>query len=139
MDTETGVVKILRFAIAEDCGTVINPLIVEGQVVGGVAQGVGLALYAARDLQRGRRSHQQLTHGLLRPFNSRDARRRTRTPGTPSVASIGGFKGVGEAGTQATPGAILNAIADALTPFNVVVDREPFDPNTIVGAIYKFH
>ena len=139
MDTETGVVKILRFAIAEDCGTVINPLIVEGQVVGGVAQGVGLALYehAIYSEDGDLISSSLMDYCVPSTLEMPDVELGHLE--TPSVASIGGFKGVGEAGTQATPGAILNAIADALTPFNVVVDREPFDPNTIVGAIYKFH
>jgi carbon-monoxide dehydrogenase large subunit len=137
VDTETGVVKILRFAIAEDCGTVINPLIVEGQVVGGVAQGVGLALYehAIYSDDGDLISSSLMDYCVPSTLEMPDVQLGHLE--TPSVASIGGFKGVGEAGTQATPGAILNAIADALSPFNVVVDREPFDPNTIVTAIHK--
>ena len=54
---------------------------------------------------------------------------------TPSDASLGGYKGVGEAGTQGAPGAVLNAIADALAPLHITVDRNPMDPNNLLSRI----
>jgi carbon-monoxide dehydrogenase large subunit len=135
VDPDTGLVEVKQMAAVDDCGTVINPMIVEGQVVGGVAQGVGLALY--EEMIYGA-DGQLYTSSLLDysvPSTLEMPPVEMAHIQTPSTASLGGFKGVGEAGTQGTPGAILNAIADALSPLGVKVEREPLDPNTLLKMI----
>ena len=130
MDVETGEVRILRYVVQHDCGTMVNPTIVEGQIHGGVAQGIGGALYEklAYD-ERG----QPLTgdlHGLP------DARRRWRFPTSrsatsrrPSPLNPLGIKGVGEAGAIPVPALVAEAIDDALAPLGVRVREMPLSPD----------
>src|SRR5436309_337395 len=116
VDPETCGVVVRRFVVVEDCGRIINPLIVEGQAIGGVAQGVGAALleevvYA---------DDGQLLTGSLMDYLVPTA---AEVPAIevvhlerPSPTTLGGFKGVGEGGTIGAPAAVANAIADALQP-----------------------
>jgi carbon-monoxide dehydrogenase large subunit len=131
VDLDTSEIEILHFAIVEDCGAIINPMIVDGQVVGGVAQGLGLALY--EKVVYG--DDGQLLTGSLMEYTVPSTMEMPDVDlghiETLSSASLGGIKGVGEAGTQATPGAILNAVADALSPFGVVVESEPLDHSAL--------
>ncbi len=135
VDAETGLVRVLRYVAAEDCGRVVNPALVDGQIRGGVAQGIGAALYEnlAYDEQA-----QCLTASLMDylvpgatevpPIEI--VHLETLTPLTP-----GGSKGVGESGLIASPAAIGNAIADALEPFGVSFTRFPITPPDIVAAL----
>jgi aerobic carbon-monoxide dehydrogenase large subunit len=135
VDAETGFVRVLRYVAAEDCGRVINPALVDGQIRGGIAQGIGAALYEnlAYDEQG-----QCLTASLMDYL----------VPGATEVPVIeiehletlspltpGGSKGVGESGLIASPAAISNAIADALAPFGVSFTRLPITPPDIVAAL----
>jgi carbon-monoxide dehydrogenase large subunit len=135
VDADTGLVNIQKIVAVEDCGTIINPLVVDGQIVGGVAQGIGLALY--EEMVYG--VDGQLFTSSLMDYSVPSTLEMPTVDlahiETPSTASLGGFKGVGEAGTQGTPGAVLNAIADALAPFGVKIEREPLDPNRILAMI----
>jgi aerobic carbon-monoxide dehydrogenase large subunit len=135
VDLETGDVKVLRYVVVEDCGTVVNPMIVDGQVHGGVAQGVGGALY------------EHLVYGddgnlLAASFMD------YLLPGAPEVPPIevrhqespspyvpGGFKGMGEGGAVNSPAAIVGAFNDALAPLGVVANRTPLSPDWVLGAI----
>ena len=119
----------------EDCGSVINPLIVDGQVAGGLAQGIGLALYEAV-IQT---DHGQLVTSTLMEYPMPST---AEVPPiaiehieTPSPVTVGGFKGAGEAGTQAAPAAIAAAVADALAPLGASVDRIPLDPDTVLRLV----
>ena len=78
IDRDTGVVKILRYVVSEDCGVMINPMIVEGQIAGGVVQGIGGALYEAADLRRRRQPAHDDVHGLSAADRGRSARHRVR-------------------------------------------------------------
>ena len=119
VDVETGVVTVLRYIAVDDCGNVINPAIVDGQVHGGVAQGIGQALWEAarydgsgRLLTRSLDSYAIARAGWLPSFET--ARTETPSPSNPL-----GVKGVGEAGAVASPAAVSNAVLDALAPLGV--------------------
>jgi aerobic carbon-monoxide dehydrogenase large subunit len=131
VDTETGEVQIDRYVIAEDCGTMINPLVVEGQVHGATAQGVGGALYEAHDYD---------TDGQLRTASLLDYLVPTATEipamelihlELPSPITVTGVKGVGEGGTIGAAPAIVNAVSDAL---GVEFNSFPVTPEQIVIA-----
>jgi carbon-monoxide dehydrogenase large subunit len=135
VDTETGRVTIERIIAVEDCGTVLNPLLVDGQVAGAVAQGVGAVLYEG--LPYGEDG--QFLAGSLGEFLYPTA---PELPDvevehlvTPSPVTEGGIKGMGEGGLIGAPAAIVNAIADALSPFGVSIDRTPLRPCDILAAI----
>ncbi len=135
VDTETGRVTIRRYVAVDDVGKVINPQIVEGQVHGGIAQGVGQALYeeAVYDADG------NLTTGSLLDYHVPSAADlpafetdRTETPATSNPL---GVKGVGEAGTIASTPAVVNAVVDALRPMGVTDVRMPTSPQHVWEAI----
>jgi carbon-monoxide dehydrogenase large subunit len=131
VDPDTGRVDIVRYVVGHDCGTVINPLLVEGQVYGGVAHGVSNALYeeAIYD-ERG----QPLTTSYLDyvlPSACEVPPIETVHLVTPSPLNPLGVKGAGEAGTIGAPAAISSAIEDALRPLGVKVTRLPLGPSRI--------
>jgi carbon-monoxide dehydrogenase large subunit len=114
IDPETGAVTIHRYVVAEDCGRVINPMIVEGQVHGAVAQGIGAALYEEVIYDEG---GQLLTASLADyavPVAPEIPAIETRHIETELPATLGGFRGMGEGGTIGAPAAVANALADAL-------------------------
>jgi carbon-monoxide dehydrogenase large subunit len=137
VDVETGEVEILRYVVVEDCGTVINPTIVEGQVHGGVAQGIGGALYEEIVYDRdGQLITGNLTDYLLPGFTE-VPRIRVIHLESPSPYTLGGFKGMGEGGAIMSPGAIVGAVNDALSPFGIVADHTPITPDWIQGELAR--
>jgi carbon-monoxide dehydrogenase large subunit len=130
IDPTTCFVKILKFVVAEDCGRIINPMIVDGQVHGGVAQGIGAALFEELIYD----DDGQLLSASLVDYV---------IPSAPEVplmdvihvesesAVAGGFRGMGEGGTIGAPAAIANAIADALSPLDIDVSILPMTPERI--------
>lgn len=136
VDVETGRVQVTKFWSVEDCGVILNPMIVEGQTVGAIAQGIGGALL--EDLVYDAESGQFLA-GSLMDYLYPSA---TEVPPveidhleTPSPVTEGGIKGMGEGGLSVAPAAVLNAVADALGPFDITIDRSPIDPNTLLSMI----
>src|SRR5213080_410152 len=128
VDRETGAVKLIRYVVAHDCGKVINPIIVDGQVHGGVAQGVGGALFEdmAYDAEG-----QLLTGSLMDyavPAASDLPPIETIHLEFPSPRNPLGAKGLGEGGAISPPAAIANAIEDALAPFGVRITETPVTP-----------
>ncbi|OLB49374.1 MAG: hypothetical protein AUH99_11860 [Candidatus Rokubacteria bacterium 13_2_20CM_2_70_11] len=125
VDVETGGVKLLRYVVAHDCGTVINPVIVEGQVHGGVAQGVGGALFEDMSYD----AEGQLVTGSLMDYALPKADDlppiETVHLEFPSPRNPLGVKGLGEGGAISPPAAIANAIEDALVPFGVRITETP--------------
>jgi carbon-monoxide dehydrogenase large subunit len=121
----TWAVRVLRYVAVEDCGRVINPMIVEGQAVGGVAQGIGAALL--EELVYGEDG--QLLTGTLMDYLVPTAMEMPAVEvhhvDRPSPTTLGGFKGVGEGGTIGAPAAIASAIADALAPLGFEVGELP--------------
>ena len=134
VDAETGFVKILRWITSEDCGTVINPAIVEGQVSGGLAQAIGMVLLeeAAYDL-RGNPVAATYKDYLL-PAISDVPVFEFLHANTPSK-SVGGMRGVGEGGAIIGPPTLVNAIADALSPFGEVPVNLPLTPTKLLSVI----
>jgi carbon-monoxide dehydrogenase large subunit len=130
VDPRTGLVDVIRYVAAHDCGRLINPVIVEGQVVGGIAQGIGGALLEELVYDNG-----QLVTGSFMDYLP------PRAPDMPEIAVVHvetpsarnplGIKGVGEAGAIAPPAAITNAIEDALRPLGARVVRCPNAPRTV--------
>jgi aerobic carbon-monoxide dehydrogenase large subunit len=135
VDPTTGAIELRRIVVVEDCGRIINPLIVDGQTVGGVAQGIGAALF--EQLVYG--DDGQLLTGTLMDYLVPTAGE--MPPVTvahieqPSPTTLGGFKGVGEGGTIGTPAAIANAVADALAPFGVEINELPVTPDRLFCLI----
>jgi carbon-monoxide dehydrogenase large subunit len=130
VDRCTGQVALLRYVIAEDCGPVVNPLIVEGQTHGGLAQGIGETLY--EDL-RYDVTGQPLTTTLmdyLLPTAVETPPVKIVHLETPSPYTAGGFKGVGESATIGAPACIANAVSDAL---GRPVDVLPITPERVIG------
>ena len=135
VDIETGGVRILRFVAIEDAGLVINPMIADGQVHGGIAQGIGNALLEEVVYDG---SGNILTGSLadfLPPTASEIPPIEIRHLETLSTASITGAKGLGEGGTIGAPAAVINAICDALRPLGVEINEMPATPSRIRAAI----
>ena len=135
VDTETGRVKIRSYVAVDDIGHVINPLIVDGQVHGGLAQGIAQALYeeAAYD-DSGNLVTASLADYLIPSAADLPSFVTDRTE-TPSTGNPLGVKGVGEAGTIASTPAVVNAIIDALRPFGVTDVEMPCTPERVWRAI----
>ena len=131
IDPKTCRVSLGRYAVCEDCGVVINPLIVEGQVHGGVAQGIGAALYEEMAFDE---HGQVLTASLadyVVPAASEVPSMTVSHLETRSPSTVGGFRGMGEGGTIGAPAAIANAISDALTPFGIEIAELPVTPERL--------
>ncbi|MGE3677992.1 MAG: xanthine dehydrogenase family protein molybdopterin-binding subunit [Burkholderiales bacterium] len=135
VDTETGHVDILDYVIVEDGGTLVNPMIVDGQVYGGTAQGVGTALYEEMPYdEQGQPLATTLADYLL-PGSTEVPAIRLDHMETPSPNTYFGQKGIGEGGAIAPPAAIANAVNDALAPLGVELTDCPLTPRRIVEAI----
>ena len=136
VDPETGRVMIERFVVAEDAGRLVNPMIVDGQIVGGIAQGIGNALLEEIVYDE---SGNILTATLadFLPPTSREIPpielfHRETLEGTTTITQA---KGLGEGGTIGAPAAVLNAVNDALAPFGVTIDDMPATPRRIRAAL----
>jgi carbon-monoxide dehydrogenase large subunit len=131
IDRETGRVRVHRLVLVDDCGTVINPLLAEGQVHGGVAQGVSQALYEAVTYDD---SGQPLTSTLvdyLVPSAADIPEFVTDRINTPCPNNPLGAKGIGESGAVGAPAALVNAVVDALAPFGVEHVDMPMTPERV--------
>jgi aerobic carbon-monoxide dehydrogenase large subunit len=137
VDTETGSVDILRYVAVDDCGVVINPLVVEGQVHGGVAQGIAEALFeeAAYD-EEGNLLHGTMTTYMV-PGAPELPNLEHHHTCTPSPTNPLGVKGIGEAGTIASPPAVINAVVDALSHLGVRDVERPATPERVWKAIQE--
>jgi aerobic carbon-monoxide dehydrogenase large subunit len=136
IDTETGEVKLLRYVAVDDVGNVINPMIVDGQVHGGIAQGVGQALWeqAVYDESGQLVTGEMLDYALPRAHNLPNYELDRTT--TPCPHNPLGVKGVGEAGAIASPAAVANAVIDALRPYGVTHLDMPLTPEKVWRAIH---
>ncbi|MDH3319109.1 MAG: molybdopterin-dependent oxidoreductase, partial [Betaproteobacteria bacterium] len=137
VDPDTGMVKLLKHWCVEDCGTVINPMLVDEQIRGGVVQGIGAALYeeclydASGQLLNGNMAD------YLVPMAGEMPDIVCAHIETPTRQSQLGAKGVGEAGTAGAPAAVMNAINDALAPLGARVTSMPLTPERILRALGK--
>jgi len=137
VDPETGAIELIDFAVAEDCGTMVNPMIVEAQIHGGVVQGIGTALCEEIPYDQ---AGQPLAASLLD----------YHLPGAfelppikighlhhPATATEYGMKGMGEGGAVAPPAAIANAVRDALAAMGAEVNETPITSQRVMTAIRK--
>jgi len=138
VDVETGATRLLRYVVAHDCGRVINPVIVDGQIHGGVAQGIGGALWE-HIVYDG--AGQLLTQTLMDyhlPLADELPPIETVHMEFPSPRNPLGVKGLGEGGAISPPAAIANAIEDALAPFGVRITSAAPSPAHIRGQVVKY-
>ncbi|HEU4832075.1 MAG TPA: molybdopterin cofactor-binding domain-containing protein, partial [Actinomycetota bacterium] len=133
--TETGQTQLLRYVAVDDCGVVMNPMIVDGQVHGGVAFGIAEALYEevlydeSGNLVTGTMTQYLVPSAAEMPSFELD-----RTV-TPSPTNPLGVKGIGEAGTIAAPPAVINAVVDAVSHLGVTEIGKPATPERVWKAI----
>lgn len=137
VDTDTGFVKLLKHWAVEDCGRVINPMLVDEQMRGAIVQGIGGALFEECLYD----SSGALCNGnmadYLVPMAGEMPDIVVSHVQSPTRSSLLGAKGAGEAGTAGAPGAVMNAINDALAPFGVRVSSQPITPEKILRALGK--
>ncbi|MBS4003726.1 MAG: molybdopterin-dependent oxidoreductase, partial [Afipia sp.] len=135
VDTRTGFIKLLRHWVVEDCGTIINPQLVDEQIRGGVVQGLGAALYehCIYD-ERGQLTNANMADYLV-PMSGEMPDIDVGHIVSPTLESELGAKGAGEAGTAAAAAVVANAVNDALSPFNVTVAEIPLTPRVILTAL----
>jgi carbon-monoxide dehydrogenase large subunit len=135
VDTGTGEVKLLNYSVAHDCGKKINPLIVEGQIIGGVVHGIGNALFEEM-IYDDNGQPQTTNYGeYLLPLATEMPPINIVHQETASPLNPLGLKGAGEGGTIPAAGAIVAAIENALQEFDVVIDRYPVTPQYLCDLI----
>jgi aerobic carbon-monoxide dehydrogenase large subunit len=135
VDPEIGTVEILDYVIVHDCGTLVNPMVVEGQTYGGTAQGIGTALYEEMSYDESGQPLASTLADYLVPGAAEVPRLRMFHTETPSPFTEHGIKGVGEGGAIAPAGAVVNAINDALRSLGVELNEIPATPRRILAAI----
>lgn len=135
IDPKTYKVRLDRLVVAEDCGRIINPMIVDGQVHGAVAQGIGAALYeevvydeSGQVLSASLADYVVPAAGEVPPIDI--VHLEAELP-----ATVGGFRGMGEGGTIGAPAAIANALADALSPFEIDINELPVTPDRLFRLV----
>ena len=134
MDPDTGAVEVLRYVVSEDCGVMINPMVVEGQIAGGVAQGIGGVLYEHFVYDE---DGNPLTTTFLDYLVPTAAEMPTIEYGhveTPSPTP-GGHKGMGEGGAIGSPPCVFNAVADALARRGARLTDQPLTPSRVLDAL----
>jgi carbon-monoxide dehydrogenase large subunit len=135
VDVETGRVEVDRFVVAHDCGTIINPMIAEGQVQGGVAQGIGGALLEElRYDEDGQLLNADFSTYLV-PTMMEIPDIEVSHLVSPSPFTPLGTKGMGEGGAIPSPAAVVNAVEDALSPFGAVITSLPLGSESVLEAI----
>ncbi len=135
VDVETGLVTLLNHWVVEDCGTMLNPQLVDEQIRGGVVQGIGAALYEECLYSPEGQMLNATMADYLVPMAGEMPDITVGHVVTPTKSSELGAKGAGEAGTAGAPAAIMNAINDALAPLAAKVTAQPFTPERILRAL----
>tara|TARA_Y100001936_G_scaffold253992_1_gene323155 strand:+ start:22 stop:738 length:717 start_codon:yes stop_codon:yes gene_type:complete len=135
VDPEIGDVEILDYVIVEDGGVLINPMVVDGQVVGGTAQGIGTALFEEMPYDENGQPMANTLAEYLLPSACEMPNVEIDHMETPSPFSVFGQKGLGEGGAIGPPAAIANAVNDAFKDIGVVVDRLPMSPSRLFDLI----
>jgi carbon-monoxide dehydrogenase large subunit len=137
VDTESGKVEVKRYLAVDDCGRVINPMIVDGQVQGGIAQGMAQALFEEGAYD----DDGQLITGTMMDYPVPNAYQlptfETHRTETPTPVNPMGVKGVGEAGTIAASAAVVNSVVDALSHLGITHLDMPLRPERVWRAIHS--
>jgi carbon-monoxide dehydrogenase large subunit len=135
VDTDTGFVKLLRHWVVEDCGTIINPQLVDEQIRGGVVQGLGAALFEKCIYdERGQLTNANMADYLV-PMSGEMPDIDVGHVVSPTSETELGAKGAGEAGTAGAAAAVANAVNDALKPFGAIISEIPLTPQVILTAL----
>jgi carbon-monoxide dehydrogenase large subunit len=134
VDIDTGKVTVLRYVVSEDCGVMINPMVVEGQIAGGVIQGVGGTLYEHIVYDDDGNPLTTTFLDYLLPTATEAPTIEYGHVETPAHTP-GGHKGMGEGGAIGSPPAIFNAVADAVASLGVRLNRTPLGPSELLHAI----
>jgi carbon-monoxide dehydrogenase large subunit len=135
VDPATGAVKILRYVVAHDCGKLINPLLVDGQIRGGVVHGIGNALFERAVYDEEAQPLATNYADYLIPSAPEMPRIEIVHLENPSPLNPIGVKGAGEGGTIPAAACIVSAIEDALAPFGARFSEHPLSPEAILSAI----
>jgi aerobic carbon-monoxide dehydrogenase large subunit len=135
VDTRTGHVDILDYVIVEDCGRMINPMVVEGQTIGGTAQGIGTAFYEETLYDDNAQPLTSTLADYMLPGPTELPPLKIIHMETPSPYTEFGAKGVGEGGAIAPPATLFNAVNDALRPLGALVTETPLTPRRLLAAI----
>ncbi|MGH9039159.1 MAG: xanthine dehydrogenase family protein molybdopterin-binding subunit [Acidimicrobiia bacterium] len=135
VDEETGAVELLNYVAVDDCGTQINPMVVEGQIHGGVVQGIAQALFEEASYDRDGNLLTSTLADYLVPSAAEMPNFQLAHTVTPSPTNLLGVKGIGEAGTIASTPAVINAIVDALAPMGVKDIAMPASPQRVWQTI----
>ena len=135
VDIDTGRTTVTRYLVAEDAGRIINPMIADGQVHGGVAQGIGNALYEEIVYDENGAPLTATLADYMTPTAHEMPAIELHHRETPSTESITRAKGLGEGGGIGAPAAVVNAINDALAPFDVAIDEIPATPQRVRAAL----
>jgi carbon-monoxide dehydrogenase large subunit len=135
VDPETGEIEIVKYVIGHDCGTVINPMLVDGQVLGGFAHGIGNAMYEEQFYDDSGQPQTTSYLDFALPSSMEVPTAELFHVHSPSPLNPLGVKGAGEGGTVPAPAAIANAIEDALRPFGARINHLPVTPPRILAAI----
>ena len=135
IDAATGVIELLDYGVVEDCGTIVNPMIVKGQIAGGVAQGIGTALYEEIPYDAAGQPLATTFADYLMPGAPEIPHIRIAHMETPTPHTEYGMKGMGEGGAIAPPAAIANAVRDALADTGAELNETPMTPRRVLSAI----
>jgi carbon-monoxide dehydrogenase large subunit len=135
VDSSTGMVKILKYVVVHDCGVMVNPLVVEGQVFGGVAQGVGGTLYEKLVYDEQAQLRSATYMDFLIPYATEVPHITADHVETPSPLNPLGVKGAGEAGAIPAPAALASAIENALEPLGIRIIEVPIPPDALRAMI----
>ena len=137
VDPDSGMTELLDYVVSEDCGTMINPMIVDGQVLGGIVQGIGTALYEEIPYdQRGQPLVATLADYMV-PCAPEIPNVRIEHLVTPALATEYGVKGLGEGGAIAPPAAIANAVADAFADIRANFNETPLSPRRVYETVAR--
>jgi carbon-monoxide dehydrogenase large subunit len=137
VDPENGVTELLDYVVSEDCGTMINPMIVDGQVQGGIAQGIGTALYEEIPYDEQGQPLATTFADYMMPCAPEVPPVRIIHLVHPAATTEYGVKGLGEGGAIAPPAAIANAIADAFRDIGASFNETPLTPRRVSEAIER--
>jgi aerobic carbon-monoxide dehydrogenase large subunit len=137
VDPDSGMTELLDYVVSEDCGTMINPMIVDGQVLGGIVQGIGTALYEEIPYdERGQPLVSNLADYMV-PCAPEIPNVRVEHLVTPALTTEYGVKGLGEGGAIAPPAAIANAVADAFADIRANFNETPLSPRRVVSEVSR--
>jgi carbon-monoxide dehydrogenase large subunit len=137
VDPDLGDVELLDYVIVEDGGVLLNPMVVDGQIFGGLAQGIGTALYEEMPFDSAGQPLATTLADYLLPGPTEVPEPRLDHMETPSPYTMFGVKGIGEGGAIAPPAAITNAVNDALRPLGVKLLHSPISPRRLVKAVLE--